>query len=470
MKQAPFVSLILSLSLFLGMFGLSSPVSASQADNSPVKVGIAAKYDNWVYVNQQNHNYKLGRISKSDDALHTFNDIPEYRAIVGDNVYYADPNNPYHLLKQNIYTGKSELVLNDGYVYGNDDSYLYFSNDIGVTALSSFSTKENEISKIADYVEYFCAADGFVYYYGMDKDYVNTELYRSKPDGTGTKLMGDTRFPYNSPIKGDYIYYVKNFDKSYLCRSTLDGKQETKLSPCDGLNLAISGPWLFFTRFNAKTYELDLYRIDPDHPEKEYFVINGVMNFSAGNNEIYYLASSDGKLCSVNTDGTSNKKIADKISGSSFTVSGDSVFFKIREEDYGLLKIDAAGNKQKIVEGKLSNVYLYNNDAYYLDKGGRLSKTSLAGGTAVVLVQSPVSAFRIDGDLIYFIYRYNDTIRTLKLDGSGEPRAIYGNFSDYGYYDSNYDFDIIDGYIYYYNLDARGKTLVRVRMAADGER
>jgi hypothetical protein len=472
-KFIPFLSFALCLVLFLEFFGLSTIASAADTSSAPIKVGIASKYNGWVYVNQQNYNYKLCRISKSNNTLSSYDNVKRYKAIIGDYIYYSDRNN-YNLTRFNINTNKSEIFTDltiSNYFIGSNDSYLFFIEYTGGTSnLLSVDIADSKKYIVAKNAEYVTTSNGFVYYYiNESPDFTKASLYRCKPNGTETTLVSNSSRYNIASTKGDLIYNIKYTDSTSLYETTLDGKQEKKLftyTTNSPYNFQRLDSWLYYNRNDTATGLECLFKINLDHPDQEYHVLENVSMYSIYKDGIYYENKTDmNKLYKAKLDGTSTKKISDKNVSGSFTITENDIFFTTYESNSGLIKIDKTGVKKKLVDGLISNVYLYGNYVYYLNNTKYLCKTKLNDGVTTVIVKDSINLFRIDGSCIYFNTRNdNDKMKSIKIDGSASSQIMNRTFpSTYNYYSSDFDFDIIDGFIYYYKLndDFTEKTLVR---------
>ncbi|MHB8062517.1 MAG: DUF5050 domain-containing protein [Ruminiclostridium sp.] len=475
-KFIPFLSFALCLVLFLEFYGFSTQVSAAEGVSAPVKMGIASKYNGWVYVNQQNYNYKLSRISKSNNTLYSYDNVKRYKAIIGDYIYYSENNN-YNLSKLNINTNKSQNFsdLNStNFLVGSNASYLFFSEYTnGLNNLISINIADSKKYTLAERAEFITTSDGFVYYYIYDdNDYIKGKLYRSKPNGTETNLVSDSRYNIVS-TQGNKIYYTKFTDVSYLYENTLDGKHEKKL-----FSYTLNSPyafqrsdsWLYYNRYDTATGLECLFRLNLDQPTQEYLVLKNISLYSVYKDDIYYQNKTDGnKLYKIKSDGTSIQKVSDSIVASNFTITENDIFFVTYESNSGLIAIDSTGAKKKVIDGIISNVNLYDNYVYYLNDMSYLCKTKLDDGVTTVLVKDPINVFRIDGEYIYFNSKFNtDKMKRIKIDGSTSIQTMNSTFpATFSYTYANSDFEIIDGFIYYYKLneDFTQRTMVRSELS-----
>jgi hypothetical protein len=173
-----------------------------------------------------------------------------------------------------------------------------------------------------------------------------------------------------------------------------------------------------------------------------------------------------GSLYKAKTDGSSTEKVAVNLSGGKYTVTDNYILYKVFVQNCGLLKMNNSGSRKKLINGNISNIYLYKNYAYYLNESKKITRTNLETGVTSVLVQSDARQFRIDGDLLYFCLAYDYTIKSIKINGTGGIQTLNGKFPLLDMAPMN-SFDIIDGYIYYHKTGYLQRSLVRTKISVD---
>ncbi|MFL0195399.1 cell wall-binding repeat-containing protein [Clostridium sp. WILCCON 0269] len=229
--------------------------------------GIAAKQGEWAYYTDG-----YGRLfkSKEDGSLVTkLLDSQEYHIdsninVVGDWVY-CNLNNSIYKIKTD---GSSKSKVADGSILTVKDNTIYFGQK---------SDKDDLI--------YLCKANTD----GLEKTTLTTLNEKSSIN-----------------IVGDWVYYIDNSDNNEIYKMKLDGSSKMKVRDEAVTQIIVDKDYIYYSTLSG------IYRINTDNSDPVCIVnsydIDG--SFNIADNWIYYPLK-DGGLYKVETDGTSNVKIAD---------------------------------------------------------------------------------------------------------------------------------------------------------------
>ncbi|GEM_PF-2686934 len=336
------------LSILLVLIMISS-IGCSTSKTS-VDAKKEGKLKQIVYIGEDHNIYRVnpdgsGKTKISDDTAYSFTLVDNYIYYQKESDNPSEDNKGYRMNLDG--TGKTQIQesfynskLVDGWLYFDDmgDGKIYKMKGDG----SSKTVLNDKISQIVD------VANDWVYYIEF-VDETSALLYRMKIDGSEkTKIVDDTftSYPYIQ-IAGDFIYFINDTDLSTLYKMKVDGTERVKLSETitsanvvdneifcigDGENLfkinadgsnqvkltddsvsdfETKGDWVYYVNYSESQA---LYKVKKDGSEKQKVSGDFIWMFKMNGDTIYYVNWNDGKLYSMDLNGSNKKEITSQCS------------------------------------------------------------------------------------------------------------------------------------------------------------
>lgn len=232
--------------------------------------------------------------------------------------------------RYDISSGENEVIdIEDGYrIEEVQYPYIYYKLSNGKLVKYNINTKSSEIIVSEMFSKVLNIIDDWIYYEAWGDD-----LYRVKNDGTNNMKLLDSNI-YDVHIDSSGIYYL--ISKSELtieecCKVNLDGTNKQIL--IDDLIADYA-----FTSQVYKDYIYyqndGLYRIKKDGTDKKKVIDKPTWTFKIMGDHIYYCYQGD--LYSAECDGSKQEKIIEDI-GYSFTKYKDSIFYFKEDEEHSEL-------------------------------------------------------------------------------------------------------------------------------------
>lgn len=232
------------------------------------------------------------------------------------------------------------------------------------------------------------------------------------------------------------IYYLNN--ELAIMKENKETGESARLGDAQGLNLCISGDWLYFTDPTDGTVN----RIKTDGSITESVTDEQVPFYITIGNELYYLAEDEDAQQS--TDATT------------------------QQASYALYRMDVNSKKtKKISAEQFYSLDFYKGKIYYIDGGQeqKLCSMDMNGKNIQVVVDQPTYGFIIADDVIYYTDGNvaegagmpNLTLEAMNLDGSNHETIVSDkavgllNLHPNGICFTTYD----DDGLYLYNLESR---------------
>ncbi|HYJ91481.1 MAG TPA: hypothetical protein VEV84_09245, partial [Pyrinomonadaceae bacterium] len=192
----------------------------------------------------------------------------------------------------------------------------------------------------------------------------NSQVYMAKSDGSDLHPLTDGQYPDFNPTfaaDGKEIFFSRDFyGMPKIYRMNIDGSEQRPLTSRDGYEMAPAispdGHALLFSadRLDGRKMGLDIYLLDPSHPETETLLVSRPMHdasvvYSSDGKRIAFVAQSDDnpEIYVANADGSGMFRLTrNKASDVSPTFSADNksvIFSSDRDGKYAIYEIDLPG-------------------------------------------------------------------------------------------------------------------------------
>lgn len=310
-------------------------------------------------------------------------------------------------------------------IISNNEKVINQEDDTIIeTMVSNFIHKGNSYGNNVNYGE--IAQEGEWIYYSDDKD----KFYKVKTDGSQKTKISDYS-AHNINVVNDWIYCsLYNYDDKYsnlgLYKIKTDGSEKIKLSD-DNINcINIIGDSIYYINQSDyyKPYKMGIdggnrWRLN-DFPMKCLNVIGS---------RAYFQNDMNGKLYSMNIDGSDVQKIVDDSSYNlNLNVADGWIFYEAEGGLHGLYKIKTDGTgRQKLDSSQISYINVKDDWIYYGIYKGGIYKIKIDGTGKQKLSDDDQSGIYIIGDLIFYEKRENNTFKSLGIfkmnfDGSNNQK------------------------------------------------
>ena len=443
--------------LIVALIIITSPASVIAAPQyeEPVQVNIASKYKDCVYVNQNNttsETYFFKEKSPNSKTLIQGADVP----ICAIDRYLFYQNEDKKLCVYDTKLKKSTFMdAIKGYYLGNDNTYFYY---VDGSRICSYNVYTKKTTTLADYGTFMYCADGYIYYNDTDKD-GNLNIWRSKGDGSSKQRM-----EYNKQIKevffvGDLVFYNHN---DYYTNSSSkfffidkDGKEHFV---CDiAYNIKVSENLIYFQDNNTGSLKM----IDANNPDKVVTLVTNILNYSLGDDSIYYTDRYSNILYTSRKDGTNKQILYQDPLLNYFINCKDTIFIRKTAQNSAIIKYDKNNNKKQLLTGEVKSITIYRDYIYYI-QNEFLYRIKTDGTGKRLLVNEKITNYSIDNNRIYYLAQSESYLKTIACDGSGKTSKVVSSGYIINSYSGRYiTYDIVDGYIYYY--EERGLSYILVR-------
>jgi len=223
--------------------------------------------DNYLFYTKD---YKLFRLELSSGEEKKVTNFNIYNLRVGRNTTYFTREedqtigNIYKL--ENNGTDYVEITKSPGYVLYVDDNIMYYYMLGNGTVYKYFEGNSKSVI-YEGYTEYAFEKDFYIISASNEADGVAGIFV--VPEGGGTKRQISENYGACMCVCGDWVYYVNKTKLNYLCRASLDGNKDEKISEefvYDIDTLDIVGDYLYF--FSDSDYDR-IYRINLNTCEQE---------------------------------------------------------------------------------------------------------------------------------------------------------------------------------------------------------
>ena len=187
-------------------------------------------------------------------------------------------------------------------------------------------------------------------------------------------------------------------------------------------------------------------------------------HFVFANGWVYYCK--DSKIYKMKTDGT-NKQIIYNDYATSLNLVNDWLYFVSKNK---INKIKTDGTEMTVLTS-INWVYdcmvVDGNKIYYVDESCVLSKANLDGSNITRIGYVTTLFFQVEGDWIYYNPEISPSgltfgnICRIKTDGTQQSKIIDS---------STYDFNVVDGWIYYDNSEYQNSGIFKARIDGSGKK
>lgn len=228
-------------------------------------------------------------------------------------------------------------IMNGQYYFATDDYIFYSSFDIYDSAHIYRTNKDGtDLIPIFDGFGWsLVVIDNWLYFSGNQGAQIDGtyNIFRMRLDGSQVENI-NSNYCYGMFLYDTYLYYMKRstdyMDKFSICRSSLDGSNETVIYP-NGMNPVIYDNLLYYNDNLG-----NIFRSNPDGTEPQVLVSSVVNTYVLGNEKIIYI-DFDFNINSCNLDGTNNKLIrnAQERLVQNINAYNDRIFFtEYKVDDY----------------------------------------------------------------------------------------------------------------------------------------
>jgi hypothetical protein len=229
-----------------------------------------------------------------------------------------------------------------------------------------------------------------LYFVGLfDDDDSETCVYSTSYEGTNKTLISDNPDINKIRIVNDKILYEISGDDTY-CIGTMDK---------DGSN-------------DSVIIELDRKSDDQ---------LSDLSDFDASSSSLYYLYNDELRTCSM--DGTNDSLLLDGVE--EFIMVGNTLYYTTEESifSYDIKK----GQSTEICNSEASRLLFDDGRIYFKNDSGIYSVASTGDESAQLVVEdSYVGTFLLDGETIYYVQRFdNDTLLDLAKYLDEDDYTVY---------------------------------------------
>ncbi len=241
------------------------------------------------------------------------------------------------------------------------------------------------------------------------------------PNCNTDKLNFTTKSKYKDLIEDGWIYSNVNGE---LYKISINGDERIKLSEEDATYITLNNDWLYYV-----SYDTDLCKIKTDGTNRSIVKSDSkAMDLAIHNNWLYYLDREKYKIHRLNLEDGAVMSVGTEAVSTWFKIDEGWIYYKGYNwtDDAKIYKISALGSKKSA---------LSNDKPSGFQSEGRSVRFSLYEDICI-----------LDG-WIYYINDYNNKyLYKIKLDGTERTKI-----ND----EPTFDFEIVDGYIYFLDEDFR---------------
>jgi uncharacterized protein YjdB len=299
--------------------------------------------------------------------------------IVKDDPPVQNPNGTGNL-PGNIHIG-GLASYQDGVAY-----YAY--NAYTASAGTDWSSAETALAKnhsgqnivIRDHVDpaFINVVGNWIYYVDGSND---SRIYKTSLDGKNTSKLNNDESLYVQVI-GDWVYYVNQSDANRLYRMKTDGSQRKMVADGFVSHYTVDGDWVCYINSDEGD---SIYKVKTDGTDPSVLSEEGAMYIQAADGWIYYTSLSDGgSLYRIRTNGTEKTKVYEDVF-INLVVAGDWIYYQDADMNLYRMKKDGSGHQKlefELDSDSPSIILVYNvagNKIFYLygDRNGKSLYTGM---------------------------------------------------------------------------------------------
>jgi len=177
---------------------------------------------------------------------------------------------------------------------------------------------------------YLNAVGDWLYY----RSFENGCIYKVHING-GTPLQLNSHSSTNILVVDEWIYYTKQDDKNAvggkICRMKTDGSLSSTITNCDCGDINVIDDWVYYINYDEGERSASgcIYKIKVNGRGMEKLSDESACNVNVVGDWIYFGNASRGHtFWKMKTDGSEKQMLLDGVQGSSWNVSGDSVYYR----------------------------------------------------------------------------------------------------------------------------------------------
>lgn len=291
-----------------------------------------------------------------------------------------------------FYNYSNRTRWNDSYINGNTAGNLYnnglfcehngtvyFSNPNDNHYLYSMNTSGGEVKKLYEDIASFINADDHYVYYvrnnvGADTQFsflhVNTNSLCRYDLRTGKVTVLDTEPCIYASLIGNYIYYIRYSTEtaSNLYRVKIDGTEQEQVDTNPYFTCSANGQYLYY---NGIESDHNIYQYDTTTSISQAIVLGNFWMPSADNENIYYLdCENNYSLIRLARSQAPVQLVSDRVEY--YNVYGDTVYFQRNNlaEDAALCSVKTDGSDYRVIaEGNYTNINAASQYLYFSEVG-----------------------------------------------------------------------------------------------------
>lgn len=293
-----------------------------------------ANFDEW---KRNNYKYFYNQDKNIDNS---FNNINNDGLVTSDDkwIYYTNHDDGDKLYKLSMDTNK-KIKLNNTFSYNLNviDNYIYYTDGIpgNVYRLNLDNGKADCIISIM--ANNLALTDKYVIYRKVMEAGLEG-LYRANLDGSDEKLLANNVACYT--LDTEWIYYANKEDENKLYKINFDGKNNTKITDDQALNIATKDGYIYYS--NICDGE-KLYRVKNDGTARQELLEDRCFNINLYGNYIYYTNQDEnGKLYRAKLNNSERTLIANREKCVSINISKGYMTYRTLSDENGwkVMKLD----------------------------------------------------------------------------------------------------------------------------------